>query len=215
MAAGFKIPKKKTVLFSIGPMKDKQDLAPFAKKLSELGYTLYATRGTDEYFSAEGIPVKRLDRSKEDTGAPKVVDFLSDNKIELVINIPDSLNSINLTEGYSIRRTAVDFGISLITNARCAEVLILALENVSAIPCLSMQDMYALGTATKAMQKPTAKPLRKQSEKGGNPIIPLKLNMHVPTQMKGTPSTNGKAALHTRSRKPSLTDSPPLMMVNN
>lgn len=210
MATGFKIPKK-SVFFSVGPQKDKQDLAPYAKVLEERGFEVFATKGTYDYFSSQDIRVRLLDRNNEESGAPNALDFISDGHIDLVINIPDSRNSINLTEGYRIRRTAVDFGISLITNAQCAEALIRAMENVSHIPCLSMEEIYLLGTATKAMQKPPSIPLRKKQDPESPPQA-INKESQINGDVKSLDKTKNEGRW--KSRGASFTEPPPLMVVN-
>ena len=112
MASGFKLPKdKKTVLLSVGPKKAKVELLDSIRALEAAGYKLYGTAGTAAYYSENGIAITTA--YKPSKGAePGAVDLIRDDKIELVINIPDSINTVDVTDGYSIRRTAVDFGVS-------------------------------------------------------------------------------------------------------
>jgi carbamoyl-phosphate synthase/aspartate carbamoyltransferase len=155
MATGFKIPSKtKTVLFAVGPSETKVSLAPYAKVLQYLGYTIYGTEGTAEYFAKCGIAIVSVAKMSFH-GAQSVVDLIRSGQIALVIDIPDSKNKSDVTIGYQIRRAAVDYGVSLVTNYNFAVMLVNSLASIKEIPCLSMQEVYDLGAATSAFSKST------------------------------------------------------------
>ncbi len=124
LSVGYTIPKK-NILLSTGPARSKVELINSAKALEEKGYTLYATRGTQQFLANSGIKATVLHWPDEDKH-PNTLDFLKKKKIDLVINIPKNLTKSELSNDYLIRRTAVDFNIPLITNARLASAFILS-----------------------------------------------------------------------------------------
>ncbi len=124
LSVGYTIPKK-NILLSTGPARSKVELINSAKALEEKGYTLYATRGTQQFLANSGIKATVLHWPDEDKH-PNTLDFLKKKKIDLVINIPKNLTKSELSNDYLIRRTAVDYNIPLITNARLASAFILA-----------------------------------------------------------------------------------------
>ena len=122
LSVGYSIPRK-AVLFSSGPARSKMELLNSARMLVELGLKLYATGGTHDFFSQNGVASEMLywpDSGKK----PNVTDYLREKEIDLVINIPKNLSKSELDNDYSIRRNAVDFNIPLITNARLASAFI-------------------------------------------------------------------------------------------
>jgi len=164
LSSGFKMPNKEkhAILFAIGPSAAKEALAPHAKQLTEMGYKLYGTRGTAKHFQeAHEIEIEGMEKPSSDIH-PNIGDLLAEGKIGLVINVPDSKaqNRAEESDGYVIRRTAVDFGVSLLTNEKVAIALVTALASVKKIPCLSIQDFYALGSQTMSYNKPTQRLLR-------------------------------------------------------
>ncbi|KAF0266864.1 hypothetical protein FOG48_04049 [Hanseniaspora uvarum] len=134
MATGFKIPKK-NILFSIGSYKEKQEILPSIKKLYALGYKLFATSGTADFISQHGIPVQYLEVLSEDESANSeysLTQHLAQNKIDLYINLPSANRyrrpASYISKGYQTRRMAVDYSIPLITNVKCAKLLVEALS---------------------------------------------------------------------------------------
>jgi carbamoyl-phosphate synthase large subunit len=124
LSVGYKIPQK-TVLISGGPIKSKVTLLSAVELLVKKGYTIFATQGTHRFFAENGIPSNLLfwpDEMQE----PNVLTHLKEKKIDLVINIPKNLSKGELDNDYKIRRTAVDFGVPLLTNARLAKAFIQA-----------------------------------------------------------------------------------------
>ena len=164
-ASGFKIPdKKKTAILSVGPEKAKEELVDSVRRLEQLGFKLYGTGGTADYYKERGINIEVAYKPSK-KASPDAVTLIKDGEIDLVINVPDSVNTVSVTDGYSIRRTAVDFGISLLTNTKNTVTLVRALCKVKKTSTLSMDDIYNLGRSS--MFKP--KTLRVRSESTNRP----------------------------------------------
>ena len=122
LSVGYRIPKK-NILLSTGPLRSKVELVESCQKLQEKGFNLFATRGTAEFLAQNGINATMLHWPDEDQH-PNTLDYLRDKKIDLVINIPKNLSKSELRNDYTIRRSAIDFNIPLITNARLASAFI-------------------------------------------------------------------------------------------
>jgi carbamoyl-phosphate synthase large subunit len=129
LSVGYTIPKK-NILLSTGPIESKVELLEAAKLLVEKGYNLFATKGTQRFLKDNGIDATSLYWPDEDK-KPNTLDYLKERKIDLVINIPKNLSKTELNNDYLIRRSAVDFNIPLITNARLAKKFIIAFCNNS------------------------------------------------------------------------------------
>ena len=129
LSVGHRIPKK-TVLLSTGGAKQKADMLDAARMLVAHGYALYATAGTSKYLSDNGVENTRVLWPSEistdaDTGQiPSALDLLHNHQIDMVVNIPKDLTTHELTNGYKIRRAAIDLNVPLITNARLAAAFI-------------------------------------------------------------------------------------------
>jgi carbamoyl-phosphate synthase large subunit len=124
LSVGHRIPKK-TVLLSTGGAKQKAEMLDAARMLVDHGYELYATGGTSRYLFDNGI-TNTLVHWPSDEGQPQALDLLHQHKIDMVVNIPKDLTSHELTNGYKIRRAAIDLNIPLITNSRLASAFITA-----------------------------------------------------------------------------------------
>jgi carbamoyl-phosphate synthase large subunit len=124
LSVGYKIPAK-TVLISGGPIKSKVALLSAVELLVQRGYHIYATQGTHRFFAENGIPSELL-FWPDDVREPNVLTYLREKKIDLVVNIPKNLSKGELDNDYKIRRTAIDFGIPLLTNARLASAFVQA-----------------------------------------------------------------------------------------
>ena len=122
-SVGHKIPQK-SVLLSTGGAKQKADMLDAAHKLHEKGYTLYATGGTHKFLNENGIPAIHVYWPSESDKQPQALDLLHGKQIDMVVNIPKNLSSTELSNGYKIRRAAVDLNIPLLTNARLASAFI-------------------------------------------------------------------------------------------
>lgn len=133
LSVGYRIPAK-SVLISGGPIKSKVVLLSAVELLVKRGYTIYATQGTHRFFAENNVPSSLL-FWPDDQLEPNVLTYLKEKKIDLVINIPKNLSKGELDNDYNIRRTAVDFGTPLLTNARLAQAFI------QAFCTLSMADL--------------------------------------------------------------------------
>jgi len=122
LSVGYRIPEK-NILLSTGDARSKLELLESARMLAEKGFQIYATRGSALYLQENKIPVTVLYWPDEDK-QPNTLTFLREKRIDLVINIPKDLSKTELNNDYTIRRTAVDFNIPLITNARLASAFI-------------------------------------------------------------------------------------------
>src|SRR6056297_422048 len=125
LSVGYKIPKK-NILLSTGPMRSKVELINSCQMLVERGYNLYATHGTHEFLKLNGFESIDLAWPDEDK-KPNVLDHIASGEIDLVVNIPKNLTSHELSNDYTIRRSAVDFNVPLITNSRLASAFIYAI----------------------------------------------------------------------------------------
>jgi carbamoyl-phosphate synthase large subunit len=124
LSVGYKIPKK-NILLSTGEMRSKVELIASCRQLSEKGYNLFATFGTHNFLKLNGIESTPLHWPDEDK-KPNTLDYIRGGMIDLVVNIPKDLSKDELYNDYTIRRSAVDFNVPLITNARLASAFILA-----------------------------------------------------------------------------------------
>ena len=125
LSVGHRIPKK-NILLSTGGAKQKVAMLDAAKMLIDHGYNLYATGGTSKFLTENGIQNTHVLWPSEEGDEPKALDLLHNHTIDMVVNIPKNLTSSELTNGYKIRRTAIDLNVPLITNARLASAFIYA-----------------------------------------------------------------------------------------
>lgn len=125
LSVGHRIPKK-NILLSTGGAKQKVAMLDAAKMLLENGYNLYATGGTSKFLTENGIKNTLVLWPSEEGDEPKALDLLHDHTIDMVVNIPKNLTSSELSNGYKIRRAAIDLNVPLITNARLASAFIYA-----------------------------------------------------------------------------------------
>ena len=128
LSVGHRIPEK-TILLSTGSAKQKAEMLDAAKMLVAHGYKLYATGGTSRYLTDNGIDNEMVYWPSED-GKPQALDMLHNREIDMVVNIPKDLTAGELTNGYKIRRAAIDLNVPLITNSRLASAFIYAFCNV-------------------------------------------------------------------------------------
>ena len=123
LSVGHRIPKK-GILLSTGPGKQKADMLRAAQQLIEHGYQLYATGGTSRYLEENGIANTLVHWPSEEGQQPQALDLLHSHDIDMVVNVPKNLSVGELTNGYKIRRAAIDLNIPLITNSRLASAFI-------------------------------------------------------------------------------------------
>lgn len=124
LSVGYRIPQK-SVLLSTGGAKQKVEMLDAARMLVENGYALFATGGTSKYLKDNGVE-NTLVFWPSDEGQPQALDLLHEHKIDMVVNIPKDLTTHELTNGYKIRRAAIDLNVPLITNSRLASAFIRA-----------------------------------------------------------------------------------------
>ncbi len=130
LSVGYKIPRK-TVLLSTGTPRQKADMLDAAHRLHNHGFTIYATEGTCRFLNENGIPAIRAYWPTQPESKPQVLQLLHDKKIDLVVNLPKNLSSAELSNGYKVRRAAIDLNIPLLTNARLASAFIDAFTTLS------------------------------------------------------------------------------------
>ena len=122
LSVGYRIPEK-NILLSTGSTKQKVDMLQASRALKAKGYNLFATGGTSKFLTENGIENTRVYWPSEE-GHPQALEMLHNKEIDMVVNIPRDLSVGELTNGYKIRRAAIDLNIPLITNARLASAFI-------------------------------------------------------------------------------------------
>ena len=134
LSVGLRIPEK-NVLLSTGNGKQKAEMLEAARRLSQHGYNIFATAGTSRYLTENGIEnqrvlwpseVEALVEDAPEAALPRALDMLRDKQIDMVVNVHKNFSTGELTNGYRIRRAAIDFNIPLLTNARLASAFIYA-----------------------------------------------------------------------------------------
>ena len=133
IATGYKIPsKEKGIMLSSGGAKEKASLLDAAQALVKNGYTIYATAGTAKFLNENNVKATAVGWPDEDhKDIPNVMQMIADHKFDLIVNIPKNHTKRELTNGYRIRRGAIDHNIPLITNARLASAFIEAFCTLS------------------------------------------------------------------------------------
>ena len=134
LSVGLRIPEK-NVLLSTGNGKQKAEMLEAARRLSQHGYNIFATAGTSRYLTENGIEnqrvlwpseVETLAEDAPEAALPRALDMLRDKQIDMVVNVHKNFSTGELTNGYKIRRAAIDFNIPLLTNAHLASAFIYA-----------------------------------------------------------------------------------------
>jgi carbamoyl-phosphate synthase large subunit len=128
-SVGYRVPKK-SILLSTGPARSKVELLNSAKALREKGHKLYATRGTQQFLESAGVEA-HVAYWPDEEKSPNTIELIKSREVDLVVNIPKDLSATELSNDYTIRRSAVDFNVPLITNARLASAFILAFCKMS------------------------------------------------------------------------------------
>ncbi len=129
LSVGHRIPKK-NILLSTGDGKQKAEMLAASQMLHDHGYKLFATGGTSRYLTENGIENTLVYWPSED-GHPQALEMLHNHEIDMVVNVPKNLSTGELSNGYKIRRAAIDLNVPLITNARLASAFIYAFCTVS------------------------------------------------------------------------------------
>ncbi|KAG7460903.1 hypothetical protein MATL_G00203950 [Megalops atlanticus] len=162
LSTGFKIPKK-NILLSIGSYKNKSELLPTVQALESLGYNLYASLGTADFYTEHGVKVMAVDWPfEEESDCPtkekqrNIMDYLEENHFDMVINLSmrnsggRRLSSF-VTKGYRTRRMAVDYSVPLIIDIKCTKLFVQALRQIGRAPpvkthidCMTSQKLIRL-----------------------------------------------------------------------
>ncbi|XP_067950239.1 multifunctional protein CAD-like isoform X2 [Watersipora subatra] len=165
LSTGFKIPKK-NILLSIGSYKSKTEMLPYVQMLEKMGFHLYGSLRTADFYTEHDVKVKSLDYPFDDeaqrTGKGRsspdknIADYLMAKEVELVINLPlrsggSRRVSSFMTQGYKTRRMAIDHSVPLITDVKCAKMFVQALMKMKGAPdmkthtdCISSQSVFRL-----------------------------------------------------------------------
>ena len=123
LSVGHRIPTK-GVMLSSGTAKHKAGMLDAARQLDRRGYRLYATEGTHRFLADNGVQSTLVHKPSEPDQHPQALEILHNHEVDLVVNIPRDLSTAELTNGYKIRRAAIDLNIPLLTNARLASAFI-------------------------------------------------------------------------------------------
>ncbi len=126
LSVGYRIPVK-NVMISSGPSRGKIELLNSAKMLRTKGINIFATAGTHKFLMENGVDNTLLHWPDEENQSPNTIEYIKEKKIDLVINIPKNYTSRELKNDYTIRRSAIDYNIPLITNSRVASAFIYAI----------------------------------------------------------------------------------------
>ena len=130
LSVGYRIPKK-NILLSTGTPKQKVDMLSAARMLQKKGYKIFATGGSSNFLTENGVENTRVYWPSEPENHPQALDMLHNKYIDMVVNIPKNLTAGELDNGYKIRRAAIDLNVPLITNARLASAFINAFCTMS------------------------------------------------------------------------------------
>lgn len=130
LAVGHHVPRR-GVLMSAGPARQKAAMLSSARRLRQAGYTIYATPGTHAFLNENEIPSVLVYMPSQTDKHPQAIDLLHSHKIDLVINVPKNMSSTELSDGYRMRRAAVDLNIPLLTNTRLAASFISAFTTLT------------------------------------------------------------------------------------
>ena len=130
LSVGYRIPKK-NILLSTGTPKQKVDMLSAARMLQKKGYKIFATGGSSNFLTENGVENTRVYWPSEPGNHPQALDMLHNKEIDMVVNIPKNLTAGELDNGYKIRRAAIDLNVPLITNARLASAFINAFCTMS------------------------------------------------------------------------------------
>ena len=125
LSVGHRIPGK-NILLSTGDGKQKAEMLTASMMLVKHGYRIFATPGTSRYLTSNGVENTMVYWPSEAPQQPQALDMLHNKEIDMVVNVPKNLSTGELTNGYKIRRAAIDLNVPLITNARLASAFIYA-----------------------------------------------------------------------------------------
>ncbi|KAF5084673.1 Carbamoyl-phosphate synthase large chain [anaerobic digester metagenome] len=138
LSVGYRIPQQ-SVLVSSGPIRSKLALLAPLHELNLRGFTIYATKGTAKFLNENGIPAISVAWPDEVNDEPNCITLIKERKVDMVINIPKNLSQKELDNDYTIRRTAIDYNIPLVTNARLGAAFLTATGRKS-VESLEIRD---------------------------------------------------------------------------
>ena len=163
ISTGFRLPTKKKVYLSIGSYKHKQELMFSIRTLYNMGYELYASLGTADYYNGHDIKVQPIsspfeeneaeEKETDESVVDRIADYLAEKEFDLIINLPMRIHGGRRvsTLGYRTRRFAVDHSVPLISDVKCAKLLITALKLITGTPvvkphidCLTSRKLIRL-----------------------------------------------------------------------
>ena len=122
-AQTFKIPKK-SVLLTIGGLANKYELLDTARELYDNGFRIYATVDTYKFLMTQGIKAKMVYKAHNVEKKDSVLHMIEDKKIDFIVNVPNNPDRKAITDGYKIRRKAIDYNVPLITNIQLAKAVV-------------------------------------------------------------------------------------------
>ena len=125
LGAGINLPKHKNMIITVKD-EDKQDIIPIAQRFQEIGYRIYATRGTAKILQENGVDAVRTNKLEQPS--PNLMDLILGHKIDLVIDTP-SQGIEHAKDGFIIRRNAIETGVNVLTSLDTATALVTSLEN--------------------------------------------------------------------------------------
>jgi carbamoyl-phosphate synthase large subunit len=157
LAVGFRLPVR-SVLLSTGPIESKAAFLESARVLRDMGVKLFATKGTAAFLRANGVEATHL-YWPDEAASPNTLEYISQRRLDLVINIPKHSGEAELANDYQIRRKAADFGIPLITNIQLAQRLVEALSK-KRLADLEIKSWQEYAPAERAPARP--QPLREE-----------------------------------------------------
>ncbi|MFC2174840.1 carbamoyl-phosphate synthase (glutamine-hydrolyzing) large subunit [archaeon] len=138
LSTGYKLPKE-NVLISLGGEENKHRFLKYTARLKKMGFSIFATEHTSEFLSEHGVENTMVYKAHEDK-APNTMDYIKNGKIELVVSIPDSRKQNAFDSAYSLRRTAADFSVPLVTNLQIAKLFVTALVSKTTLEVKPWSD---------------------------------------------------------------------------
>lgn len=127
LSVGYRLPVR-SVLLSLGPVESKAEMLPAVRLLAERGVRLFATKGTASFLNEAGVETTPLEWPLDEK-SPNTLDAIREGRVDLVINIPKNDQKVELTNGYMIRRAAVDYNVPLFTNRQLAQRFVEAIAS--------------------------------------------------------------------------------------
>lgn len=155
VAAGLKLPNK-TVLLSIGTFKVKNEFLECAKILDKLGFKLYGTHGTTDFYRENGVTIREIPLYSNNADNNRtILKYIKDGKLDLVVNISEKnklrCENTRYTEGYILRRAAIESGVGILTDIKCARLLVHSIQHVRAQIRTHIGSQIGTGTSNSTL----------------------------------------------------------------